>query len=522
MQHIIQRQTIEISTSNIEVAKVLQYRMDVLFKSQIRAILDQVFSSFSSEVSTIRIEKLELDLGKFSLDEVDTYFIQRLKIHLYEALKKEIQLSNRKPDLKRNDDIIVQNKAKSDLDLFFYYLQYGVLPWWSSKNQTFSLSHVLDSLLENSFDELISTLKKLDSNFVMRRLVMLATHSTYQSLVSMLSKQFKNVITNAVQDWLQVINSYSITHGIEKRQIALFKSQLLHYLLNPTSHYSVERLSEMLYQNMLLNMGFGTETNRFDFFVKQAQASLTQTSDVARWLEQKREWIISENSTLHLTKIHSATKDSGRLAKKTKQELTNKQKISAKLIIKDKQKIPSSLSQKTNQNRKWVNSGEDFYIDNAGIILLWPFLARYFATLNLIKKKAFIDENAQEKAVHLLHYLATGSTESDEHVLLLSKLLCGWPLHQPLLPSFNAGKQEKQESDELILSAISHWTALKNTSKEGLRQTFLQREGRLTEKDHGWELFINRTGFDVLLDQLPWGISTIHLPWMKKTVFVEW
>jgi len=464
MQHIIQRQTIEISTSNIEAAKVLQERMDALFKSQIGLMLDQVFSFFSSEVSTIRIEKLELDLGEFSLDEIDTYFTQRLKVHLCKALKKEIQLPIKKPDLKRNNDTIVQSKAKSDLDLLVYYLQHGVLPWWSSKNQTFSLSHVLDSLLETSSDELISTLKKLDSNLVIKRLVMQSTNSAYQSLISVLTKKTKNVIMNAVQDWLQIINSYRISQGIEKRQIALFKSHLLHYLLSPISSSSVEELSEMLYQNTLLSMGFSTETNRFDFFVKQAEVLLTQTSGVARWLEQKREWFFSENSTLRSEKIFSATKESkdkNRPAKKTKQELANKQKTPARPIIKNEQKISSDFLQKANQNKKWVNTGENFYIDNAGIILLWPFLARYFTTLNLIKEKAFIDENAQEKAVQLLHYLATGSTESDEHVLFLSKLLCGWPLHQPLLPSFNAGKQEKQESDELILSAISHWTALK-------------------------------------------------------------
>jgi hypothetical protein len=69
---------------------------------------------------------------------------------------------------------------------------------------------------------------------------------------------------------------------------------------------------------------------------------------------------------------------------------------------------------------------------------------------------------------------------------------------------------------------ISHWSAIGNTSVQGLRQTFLQREGYLSRKEDGWHLQVPKRTFDMLLDKLPWSISTIRLPWMETILWVEW
>jgi hypothetical protein len=64
---------------------------------------------------------------------------------------------------------------------------------------------------------------------------------------------------------------------------------------------------------------------------------------------------------------------------------------------------------------------------------------------------------------------------------------------------------------------------LRNTSPDGLRGTFLIRSGKLCLRDGGdWSLQVESNSFDILLDQLPWGISMIKLPWMEKMLWVEW
>ena len=56
----------------------------------------------------------------------------------------------------------------------------------------------------------------------------------------------------------------------------------------------------------------------------------------------------------------------------------------------------------------------------------------------------------------------------------------------------------------LIQGLIQNWKTVGNTSVAGLRETFLQREGRLQLRDDAWHLLVEPRAFDMLLDSLPW------------------
>lgn len=74
----------------------------------------------------------------------------------------------------------------------------------------------------------------------------------------------------------------------------------------------------------------------------------------------------------------------------------------------------------------------------------------------------------------------------------------------------------------MLQAVISHWNALGGTSVQGLRETFLQREGRLQRDEDAWRLRVAPRPFDMLLDRLPWGYATLKLPWMKEVLHVDW
>lgn len=82
--------------------------------------------------------------------------------------------------------------------------------------------------------------------------------------------------------------------------------------------------------------------------------------------------------------------------------------------------------------------------------------------------------------------------------------------------------EAKIECEELLQAAIGHWSVLKNTSVDGLRETFLQRNGKISRVEKGWKLQVERKTVDVLLAKLPWGLGIIKLPWMNDMMFVEW
>lgn len=168
------------------------------------------------------------------------------------------------------------------------------------------------------------------------------------------------------------------------------------------------------------------------------------------------------------------------------------------------------------------SSSEGIQVQNAGIVLLHPFLASYFEEFGLLKNNQFIDKQAQHTAIHLLHYLSAGQTQPMEYELTLEKYLCGC---EPVVvvPRFvPISKTMKQESDKLLRAAIKHWKALKRTSPSGLREGFLQREGKLITSPFQDQLLVESKSVDVLLGYLPWGLGIIKLPWLSKPFTVEW
>lgn len=163
-----------------------------------------------------------------------------------------------------------------------------------------------------------------------------------------------------------------------------------------------------------------------------------------------------------------------------------------------------------------------FYIENAGLILLHPFLSAFFENLQYCKKGQFLDNERQQKAALLLNYLATGATHFPEFELPLNKILCGLDLPAPLPATLILSEEEIRESESLLLSVIRHWEALKNTGVDGLRANFLCRSGKLFQNERGWKLIVQRLPQDVLLDRLPWGIGMVKLPWMRTVLSVDW
>ena len=161
-------------------------------------------------------------------------------------------------------------------------------------------------------------------------------------------------------------------------------------------------------------------------------------------------------------------------------------------------------------------------IDNAGLVLLSPYLPRLFSMLDLADDQAFIGPEASARAALLLQALATGEAAASEPALVLNKLLCGLPLDAPLPREITPTEAERTAIDGLLGAVIQHWRILGSTSPAGLRDTFLRRAGRLERRGDVWQLVVEPGPFDMLIDQLPWGYATLRHPWMERVIHVDW
>ena len=162
------------------------------------------------------------------------------------------------------------------------------------------------------------------------------------------------------------------------------------------------------------------------------------------------------------------------------------------------------------------------YVQNAGLVLLWPFIQRFFQNLGLVEGRAFVSTEAHGRAVLFLQYLADPDPETAEHLLPLCKLLCGYPDDRPITLELLPSEEEIAACEGLLATVPSHHPAMKNMRVEGFRTAWLQREGALKPRGDHHLLHVEKQAYDILLEQLPWSIRVIRLPWMHTAILTEW
>jgi hypothetical protein len=183
---------------------------------------------------------------------------------------------------------------------------------------------------------------------------------------------------------------------------------------------------------------------------------------------------------------------------------------------------PTEGTEKNKPSIRNEKESDTIYIENSGLVLLHPFFTRFFEDLSLVKDNQWTDIQSQQKATFFLQYLVTGNDEINEHELPLNKILCGLETDEFVRSFGDWISESKTECNNLLLQAIKHWSALKNTGIETFRETFLKRNGKLSKVDNGWLLQVEHKGVDILLSHLPWGIGIIKTPWMNEVLYVEW
>ena len=228
-----------------------------------------------------------------------------------------------------------------------------------------------------------------------------------------------------------------------------------------------------------------------------------------------REWLIEE-IRLH---ILPATQD-------TQRSVLHALDPRAPALPSADERPPEAASGGRTRSQRDARSGppipSSLYVTNAGLILSAPYLPQLFRRLELVDGSSFRDEQAAERAVQLTQFLVTGDPDTPEYSLPLNKLLCGVPLSRPIARLLEPAAHEVEALDGLIQGMIQNWPTVRNTSVSGFRESFLQREASLQQREDGWHMAVARRPFDMLLDTLPWSFSTVKLPWMEQMLYTEW
>ena len=174
------------------------------------------------------------------------------------------------------------------------------------------------------------------------------------------------------------------------------------------------------------------------------------------------------------------------------------------------------------KNKVIYESEESIYINNAGLILVWPFLSTLFNKLELLDGNAFIDDYSLQKAILLTQYVIFEGDENEETNLVLNKLLCGVSPDFFVDVEIELSDTEKSITTTLLNAVTGNWEQLSKTSIPTFKETFLKREGIIQKVDDNYKLIVEKKPFDMLLRTIPWNISMIQNSFMSFRLFVEW
>lgn len=520
--HIIDRLQIELNVPNPNRAHKLQEKVSSVLRQELEPTLDRLFDRISGD-ETVVIDKLELDLGSFAETELKHNFIGELQ------QKIEIKLSDlTRSDLQFEEEVRKYSKSELYFETLSHYLLTGTYPWFVSQHPDdsvlFDPARLSQTLLSEDKDNLLRFIGKhaSDSDF-RKRLIYLLDDKQFNELIGQkkVNENFNklwNVLQNAEADRDRLEFAMKEVQLASSAEITSSDRLLNIFLKTYSMHGGLEQLLTRLAQSagQLDSLKDGPLATPLKEIVGllRLQQLLRKEYETETQFSNALKGVPGVGSVKeYLKKIQRAGLES--------EELKAIESEIAQIIDK---KIDSGLSSrdKEEKRRPKVPVEKKFYITNAGLILLWPFLPRFFRKLELTADRQFIDDRSRYKAIHILQYMSSGDLSTYEYIMVLNKLLCGYPVDRPFPSAVDFSENEIHEADSLIESVVGQWEALKNTSVEGFRKSFLQRDARLKEVPKHWELQVESKGFDILLDKLPWGISVVRLPWMDKPIYVDW
>jgi contractile injection system tape measure protein len=507
--HIIHKQTIDIRFTDFTTANSWNATKQTETVEAMRRSIEQCFKVYDYTKEYLTIDKLELDLGVFSADEL----LNRLPEKIYQELQKilssyhvnlndfaggkvvedisSINVWSAPAADKTRAERIVKN---SELTAFLFFLEHGYLPWWYSNEPNWNLEWIKE-LTEENWQELRKILGRYDAN-------------TYEApailrLISQFNDRFLIGLLNGLQhqesvekglSWLK--HFYETLQGVGSNSVQRESSLPSFSVIQ--RHFWKKWLSYTVGRSAIPSL-----TSLFTLIKQPSSISLLLSG-----IDEDNEWINSVPE-FWLDELIQLKQEENKII-----SVLNEAKEYINYAENEKSKKPDEANH--------IDKGDFILIPDSGLVLLHPFLPRLFEYCNWMNGKEFLNDEARYRAVNALHYMVTGNEEAPEYVLMLPKLLCGIPLEWPLELTHSLSDAEREACDELLIQVIGHWSALRNASPAALRETFLCRQGKLSLTDEGWRLEVQRRTEDILIDRLPWGFSMIKYSWMPRRLSVAW
>lgn len=519
--HIIQKQTFELSASGTGINLNWEQRASDCVRNIINPCIEECFNEASAADHHLIIDKLDIDLGNFTSAAFEKQIAQKLKEILSIQLQSCITSSqkNKAEDVHESDiDSSSHSTFKTDLSnaenpvqllsnskavqlALVHFLLKGRFPWWYSIE---SNSILVDEIFETGW---MSSMSESDKDAL------------------------KNALQSSESARLRLANHFTAEWIAELLQIVGLRGNdgFTQWQLIARLATSFTNLKSLLHQHFWLQwIMTAIEGNDFSdirwIIEKTARGNGALIIQLGQAL---RNIYNDESSSQHFSAayISYVEQQFEKIISLSDDQTQEVSEHSSHTINADKQTIEKLLDEISSDKKvktKTKDEEEGLMIAAAGMVILHPFLEELFSSNGLLNKNTWSSDAAWSRAVKYLAYLSYGNENAPEYDLVFHKTLVGMDVETALAADLPLTPEEIASCDELLQAIITHWKALRNTSPDGLREAFLQREGKISLADKGYIVHVAQKPQDILLSHLPWGCGMIKLPWLDNIIHVTW
>ena len=453
--------------------------------------LEEVFDSAAGPDEVLRLDRLEVNLGRIRGGDWPSEFRRKLVAELTRSLAQFTAVSEADEE-GRNDA-----RPAEAWRQFLFFLAHGRLPWWAAR----LAEPWNDALLAGS-----------DARWNALRETALADPRARSRFVYSVGDEF---LERAIASWSGVLNAARVLEQLTPKGVSAdarrrwrrgFWMMVLDWVATG-GFRSARGGPQLLRDLMTLRHTYDSDSAQPSPFKRLRvdggeHGDRSRTDEEGDLPEPWRGWRLSPGDAAPFERAVSERRsDTGEL----------------------KGRAPAVSTPRAGAPEKTRRAVEEeaIYLDGAGAILVHPFLEQLFRERGLLEGRSFRGLEARDRAVHLIGFITFGRVDVAEYELVLAKVLCGVELEQPLEP-VHLEDDDSAACDALLRAVLKHWTALRSSSPEWLREQFLLRQGKLENVDSGRRLTIERHAQDVLLARLPWGLGVVGLPWLNDRMFVRW
>ncbi|MCF6334000.1 MAG: hypothetical protein L3J11_12015 [Draconibacterium sp.] len=499
--HIIEKVFFEVNTSKLEIAHSIKNNISEFLKNELFPRLELLFEEYKQQETIVRFDGININLSLDNWKDFNGFKYEigkQLEDKISIQIKSDLEKLKFKPINSEADkpDIQKISFTKNYEATFLHFLENGCLPWFGKEEHIyeFSTPDNWNKSLENPV--FVDKLKELfgAKNEAVARFI---NQFENELLVAFLLKINSKLKGNTAQI-LDLLGKagFKIKYLFLKLLIKISVSGNINSIENS--------LQVFFHEIVQLKIAFvdKTEFNNSIGIVKFLQKIIPET-------------MVGSSRFFEIIKKLNVENSSGK-------ELISSLSEMEKLLNTETLLDEPELAQKEKELLFLEKGSYEIAVQNAGLILLHPFFKSFFFEIGIVDKQGDFVKEKLDLAVQSLHFIATGNENVFEGNLVFEKFLCGVPLKMPIQKESLLTDVIKAEVAVLMKEVIKHWPALKNSSPNDLRQMFIQRDGKIIQKEDKYKLIVERKAQDVLLEKLSWNISMVKLPWKKELLIVEW